>query len=364
MFSKNQRGNGRHQLVGVQALRGIAALLVVFVHYNGTAVSHGFGFPVLADVELGHIGVDIFFVISGFIMELTAGGQPYVKGDTSRFLYRRAVRVLPLYWVLTLVAFGITLVLGSEINARRTPQQFMMSMLLLPAADTHGQAVYVIAVAWTLTFELYFYLIFAALLRLKTSTRLVLLAALFTASSGIGFLANIQDPLAHVFVDPIVFEFLLGCLLAYALRHRWALGQHTGWLIAAAAVSAMLLQARLLPSPGMRFIFWGLPAAALVGVVALSAGSIAIQLERPFIYLGNISYSLYLSHFFTIALFVRIHKKLPAMFANSKWFCLCALLLLILAIAHACYISIERPFQLWLSRKGRANNSTPQLGQI
>src|SRR4051794_11659255 len=95
----------RSQLVGLQALRGLAALLVVFVHYNGTAISRGFNFPALSHVVIGNIGVDIFFVISGFIMELITGGRFFVAGDRKRFLVRRAVRVLPLYWVLTSAVF-------------------------------------------------------------------------------------------------------------------------------------------------------------------------------------------------------------------------------------------------------------------
>ncbi len=331
------------KLAGIQALRGVAALLVVFVHYNGTAVSHGFSFPGWERAAVSGIGVDIFFVISGFIMELTAGGRSYRAGDATTFLKRRAARVLPLYWALTVLAFAATLVLGSAINSSFSVSQFILSMLLLPATGPDGQGQYVVSVAWTLAYEMYFYLLFAALLRLTSRQRISTLALLFAASIAIGLIAEPRAPLLRYLVDPILLEFLAGCALANALRSGWKVQSRGVWLIGAAGVAAMLLELTFVVPPAWRVVFWGLPAFALVASVVLSKHRAPRFFEAPFTYLGNISYSLYLSHFFTVALFTRLQARWSASLLSSEVVCLVVFLALAILVAHLCYRLIESP---------------------
>jgi exopolysaccharide production protein ExoZ len=78
-------------------MRGIAALLVVFHHYIGAAVEKGFAIAGLEGVAIGNVGVDIFFIISGFIMEYVCGARSYAPGDRRAFMINRMQRILPLY---------------------------------------------------------------------------------------------------------------------------------------------------------------------------------------------------------------------------------------------------------------------------
>lgn len=328
----------------MQVLRGIAALLVVFHHYNGTAISNGFSFSVLENSAIGNIGVDIFFVLSGFIMELTAGGREYVAGDTARFLLRRGVRIFPLYWTLTIFAFGASLALGSGMHTRITSEEFMLSMLLLPANGLDGKAAYVITMAWSLTYELYFYILFAALLRLETGMRLMVLAAIFTMSVVIGLIARPQGLMTQILLSPILFEFLAGCLLAHYLRRGRLMSSAMGAALVALSIGWMLFESDYVPVPDkMRVLAWGFPATMLVYGVVLSVGRGVAAILRPLAYLGDISYSLYLSHFFTLAIFVRLYTTWNATIPVPNWLAAAVLFALCVAVAQLCYKFIEAP---------------------
>lgn len=340
-------------------MRGVAALLVVFHHYNGTAISNGFSIAGLERSVIGNIGVDIFFVISGFIMEFTAGGRTYVQGDARNFLLRRGARIFPLYWALTIVAFGAALVLGSAINSKITPEEFLLSMLLLPTTGANGKALYVIAMAWSLTYESYFYALFASLLRFKIETRLTVLAGIFAVSTTIGFATQPQAPVAQLLVEPMLFEFLAGCLLAHGFRRGWSLGNVAGWMLLALSIGLMLLEFDYFPLPDKtRVVFWGIPAAMMVYGVVLSVGKSFGGFMTPLVYLGDISYSLYLSHFFTLAAFVRIYEKWTAAMPVPNWLAAVVLLALCLLVSHICYKLIESPSRRMLSRFTRSSCTT------
>jgi exopolysaccharide production protein ExoZ len=338
------------QLARIQVLRGMAAMLVVFHHYNGTAAAHGFDFHLLSGATIGHIGVDIFFVISGFIMELTTGGPIHRKGDAMVFLVRRSIRIFPLYWILTVVAFLAAKILGSEINNRFTVVEFLDSMLLLPSTGTDGKALYVIGVAWSLTYELYFYILFAALLRFRSEIRLIGLAGLFILSVLMGCIYHPSQPFLHMLTDPILFEFFLGVVLACLVRYGLSLERLAGSALIALSIATMLSEFDSPISDNLRVLFFGIPAAVLVYGVVLSQGLRLNTLLLPLAYLGDISYSLYLSHFFTIAIFVRIYKKWSMHMPVPHWLAAIALFGMCILVAHLCYKLIENPSRRTLGR--------------
>ena len=340
--------NSAPRLVGLQAVRGLAAALVVFVHYNGTAVGHGFAITGLEHAAVSGIGVDIFFVISGFIMELTAGGQSRLGEGRAAFLSRRAMRVLPLYWFLTIVAYAATVAFGDAIHTTVSLRQLLLSLLLLPSTRPDGQAFYVISVAWTLTIEVYFYILFALLIHLRPTWRVVALSSIFAASVLLGAWARPQSPLARYLVDPMLFEFVAGCLLAMVLRRGVRLSPMSASIMAAVAVSGMLFAFELVVPGAWRVVVWGVPAWLLVTAVVLSTGPSWTRVEAPFTYLGDMSYSLYLSHFFAVAMFVRLHLRWSGSLLSSSWVCATVFCVLCLCLAHACYVAVERPARRWM----------------
>lgn len=336
-------------LVGIQLLRGIAALLVVFEHYVGTSMERGFAIDGLQGTGVGHVGVDIFFVISGFIMEYTCGGKPYRLGDRSVFILRRMIRILPLYWAMTVLAFAITLIFSSAVHSHPTWNQLLMSMLVLPGRDATGTYGYVITMAWTLTYEFYFYILFCLFLPMPPRTRLLALAALFGFATLAGEAFTPVNPLFGILTNPIVFEFLLGCMLAQLLRAGKSISMLTGLVFAVTAIGILLLELKTTTDNSwVRLALWATPAALLVyATVLVRRGSVQTTLRSFFVpafeHVGNISYSLYLSHFFAIAVFVRLYGSLSRYFDISPWLAGAALFGACILVAQICYLLIERP---------------------
>lgn len=343
---------------GIQILRGLAAAMVVVHHYLASQVERG------AEVgrwlhEFGGSGVDIFFVISGFIMMIT---QSDLGGKTRHysardFLTRRLLRVAPLYWVLTALAFGLASLAGAAVNTPIPFDKFVMSMLFLPystgavSMNDAAHTAYVIPMAWTLTFEWFFYLVFAAALALglQAFARLRFIALVFAALVAAGVLAQPEAPLLQVITSPLLCEFLLGCAVAVLYLRGVRLPAWLALPLALTAVGVLVNQWHA--SVYSRTAIWGLASFVLIATASLNRQPIAITAPiRPFARLGDISYSLYLSHFFTLALFVRVQDRVPLLNDSFGLPALLAFALLNLIGAELCFRCIEDPARKLFAR--------------
>lgn len=342
--------------VWIQVLRGLAAAMVVCHHYVASQAERG------AEVgrwllDFGGSGVDIFFVISGFIMTIT---QPGSAGDFSarRFLARRLVRIVPLYWVLTAAAFALASLASASVNTRIGFEKFLMSMLFLPysaipiemGAEAHKA--YVIPMAWTLTYEWLFYLVFALglVLGLRPFARLGFIACCFAACVAAGVVFRPSAPLLQAATSPLVFEFLLGCAVAALYTQGIRL---KGWQAALLALAASAVLANIFhDSAATRILCWGSAAFVLIAAAALpGSGRADTAVMRPLARLGDISYSLYLSHFFTLALFVRMQKHLPPLADGFSPLAIGVFALLAWNVAALCYRFIEEPAREFFARR-------------
>ena len=166
------------EVASIQYLRALAALLVVFVHaqeqypIGGRIIPSAFG--------LG--GVDLFFLISGFVMTFTAAQRPLTRLD---FLKRRVVRIVPLYWTMTLATAGLIFVAPALTrDSHFAWSDLLTSLSFIPHynAGKAGSISPIIKLGWTLNYEMFFYLVFAALLPLKpwlrTTSALLVFAVL------------------------------------------------------------------------------------------------------------------------------------------------------------------------------------------
>lgn len=348
--------------IWVQVLRGMAATMVVCHHYVAAQAKRGMTSG--QEFLFGGAGVDIFFVISGFIMTISQSDA--IGPRPARvFLLRRLLRIAPLYWMLTATAYSLATVAAGMVNAEFSARKFIMSMLFLPySAGTidmgaHGYRAYVLPMAWTLTFEWWFYLLFALALALgmRPLARLGFIACCFIAGmiAGIGF--SLSAPLLQVLSSPLLLEFLLGCVVAVLYLHDIRLKNWQAMLLALAA--ATVLVDAVQDSAATRLLTWGVAAFVLVAAAVLTneakvTPSIAL---RPLIRLGDISYSLYLSHFFTLALFVRMQKHLTPLGDGFGVPSILVFLLLAWNVAALCHRFIEEPARTILARR----KSAPRL---
>ncbi len=150
--------SGRPHFASIQMLRGIAALMVVIFHMVQAEVVHGAGDNLLNGTlaNFGYAGVDLFFVISGFVMTTIASGSYQSPRNALRFLMRRAARILPLYYIFTALIVVLLVVRPSMVSERFQFADVVASFLLLPQRQ-HP----LLQVGWTLTYEAFFYLVMA-----------------------------------------------------------------------------------------------------------------------------------------------------------------------------------------------------------
>lgn len=246
------------------------------------------------DNPIGEFGVDIFFVISGFVMWVTTEGK---NKSITEFWSSRILRVAPLYWLFTFVLVAAALLVPSLFfNSRGIDPVFLLkSLFFIPARNPDiGDITPVYTIGWTLTYEMFFYVIFGLSLALRSlKLRLFFIATIIGALAVVGAAVAPEGPLAKTYTNPIITEFLLGVLLGVT-RQRWV---SIGWLPTSLLLGASS-SALLLAEVGSfhRSLVYGIPAFFLVaGFISLEK-YVRSNLSKVALLFGEASYSLYLSH--------------------------------------------------------------------
>jgi peptidoglycan/LPS O-acetylase OafA/YrhL len=278
-------------LRGIEALRGVAALGVVAFHaivMSGVTLDR----TQTALLRNGAAGVDIFFVISGFVMVISARRLQGQAGAAWRFAWARLRRIVPLYWLCSAAKIAMILAAPGIGKATLSAGFILASLLFLPAHDAQGRFAPVLPVAWTLSFEMLFYALFALALALRRSPALwvppVLAAIVALRLSGLG---------AHDIGNPIILEFGLGTTLATLWLRGWKLPGRLAWPVMGTAL--VLLAFVPGHALGTRVLSWGLPACALVAATVSLESVLAPRMPKIVLGLGAASYAIYLTHGFT-----------------------------------------------------------------
>jgi exopolysaccharide production protein ExoZ len=334
----------------IQALRAVAALLVVVYHaFDMWGVRVNSAAPGVTWAN-GAAGVDIFFIISGFVMVASSRRLVSQPGGWLTFIQHRIARIVPLYWLLTTAKLLLVFVLADY--ALRSSLDFdyvLRSYLFFPVVDSAGHFRPLLPVGWTLTYEFLFYLLFALALALRVDVLRVLVPGLglFVV---VALFRTESWPAWTILFNTIVVEFIFGMVLAKLTLRGWQLraGVATCLVIAGFALILVLPES----SESLRTLTWGLPALAIVaGAVSLESHA-ANALPRWLLALGDASYSIYLTHGFVVPVvglvFIFFHwTSIPAQ-AIAVLACLVAGSV----VGWVVYMVVERP--IMLSLKNRA----------
>lgn len=342
------------QLHGIQALRAVAAFMVAVHHvqHDALALAQRSGSTFAPSTLLPWMaGVDIFFVVSGFIMVHASAGLIGRPGGARLFLERRLARIVPLYWAATTLFLLIGVVLPGALNSGAPGLvQIASSYLFWPSVSTAGLVQPVYSLGWTLNYEMLFYVLFAAGLLLPARWTL---PAIVAALAGLVAAEALAGPLSLPFGfwgQPIVLEFAAGMGLALLWRSGLRL-RPTARAGVAAAGLAMLLFGPDLVAGGAWSNLAVHGSAAVLLVLAAAFGSQERAPSPPLRALsavGDASYALYLVHPFVMRglreVFVRLSIGLPLVFVGL------ALAGAVLA-ALAVHRGFERPATRWVRRR-------------
>ena len=333
----------------IQALRAVAALLVVFGH---TLDHHfDFGLPVLAEVSrwIGYSGVDMFFVISGFVIALVVSRMPTEQGwrrlqGVGLFLARRAIRIYPIYWiVLAVVVLGLQrLFTIADFRVWLPHHDMLINVLLLASSNEY------LPQAWSMGFEVLFYGLVAGAL-LAAPRRFFLIVAIVIG--GWSAYACAQPPVP--FANPMALEFLFGIAAAAGLaggRPRPRLALWAGGLLYALGAGLTARSPGLL-GESLRVATFGVGAAGLVYGLA-AAERLGLWVAGPVLgRLGDASYSIYLWHLAVLWTAKWAFGSAAIVPGLLRWF---AVLGLIVGGGLASYRWLERPLIMALNGGLRA----------
>jgi exopolysaccharide production protein ExoZ len=330
------------KLTSIQALRGAAAIAVVLFHiwllelhvYGSATICASF-------FKNGWAGVDLFFVLSGFVMvKVTQGKFASIK-NTVEFLYDRIFRIFPLYWVLTSLILVLLAIKPQLFHSMGHPS-LISSFLLFPQLNQNpflGQA-------WTLVFEMYFYYVFAffmILLESRVSYALcswaVLLAALNLLARG-----ESQSALINLVASPLSLEFILGCFVAKIIYSGFERYAAAAGLVSATCILTGAFAVVTHPdehvSPWERFFVFGIPFALLTYALVVLEQQGRLKPPGWLAKIGDFSYSLYLTHMIPIGALSRILPRQSFFFRVVN-----PLIMLSVTVVAgaACYYLLEKP---------------------
>lgn len=298
------------RIYSLQGLRGMAVLGVVLFHMTSVEHKYSGGDYLLPPfLDFFQLGVDLFFIISGFVMVIVSRGRFQKVAESKRFLFNRVSRIYPTYWLYSGLTLAVLLVQPGLVNASHGSSNLLMSFLLLP-----NDKVLLVMVAWSLVFELWFYLVFTGLMGFRERWLPMFMAGWAAILLAFNTLFDWQDynSALKIMLHPYALEFIIGVALARVFYSPRSAD------IPTSAICIALLAA-LLPGVGLigfyrLFDEQGLLRMGAVGLVfgtfilglALLERRGHIRMPRFLVAVGDMSYTVYLSHLLVLGVIGRL----------------------------------------------------------
>lgn len=304
-----ERDQPKSKLQIIEFARGFAAMLVVF-HHAGSIMAQPRFFgtePFAEHLRNFNVGVDFFFVLSGFLITWVHFDDIGRKERLGNFARKRFLRIYPPYWgiVIPLIILYALFPAGG-VPSQRDPVNVVLSLLLLPYT-----AQPVLGVAWTLTHEILFYVLFAIIL--LAGRIWLLLFPLWAVAIVVANVINPDLPFPLSFLlSPFNLEFLLGTAIAFLVRNRQA-PLALAWIVAgsAAFVALMLFATRIQDNMLVARIAFGLASAVFViGAVSYERNR-SVVLPAVMGLFGAASYAIYLAHPVALSFGVQLLSRVP-----------------------------------------------------
>ncbi len=320
-------------ILSVQYLRAFASILVLLHHaaWKGEQYSTN---P-MGWFHIGTAGVDLFFIISGYIMSYMTYNKNINFVD---FIKARIVRIIPLYWTLTTIALIIYLFFPGKINSSGGTTEIFSSYFLIFTKNK-----YLIQNGWTLSYEFYFYILFSLGFIFSGKYRFLVPVSIIFILIISGRIYNISDDSIYSFFsNPYLLEFAFG-MIAFQYLNKF----NANNLIALIFIFLSGFSFFILNNFGFigyRVMYFGIPSLLLfIGIVSLEKYFITHKenyILKFFEKIGDSSYSLYLVHPFSLAALAIVLNKIDV----SQYGVIFIFILIFGSIfsGHICYSLLEK----------------------
>ncbi|HAS6329548.1 acyltransferase [Vibrio vulnificus] len=328
----------------IQVLRALAALAVVFYHLFAVQDKYFSTLELPYFFKFGKSGVDMFFVISGFIMVLVTKDIKPGFESAKKFIIKRLIRIYPIYWVYSFLVLIVYMMYPSLVNSSQGGQvNIIESFLLLPQ-----DVLPLLMVGWTLTYEVYFYLLFF-LCALFLNWRNFPLFFLFLSIAILVVNDRYENAYLNVLFNPLVLEFLLGSVLAYfyicfIFSKRHVLTIFVLSIIVFASSFSYVYINEMIDnlSDFERFFYFGVPSSFVLLSIVLLEREYGLSMPKILVILGDSSYSLYLSHILVINAYCLLWDRIfPAYFINDLVKML-TLIVVVIIYSYLSFVFLER----------------------
>ena len=347
----------------IQALRGIAAMMVVIFHgfFRYFASLPHFSTPQWCLPQWAHYGesgVDVFFVISGFVMVYVTRNRCGSFASQRKFLVDRITRIYPPYWIATLPVVLVCIFLPNVRENTLNVGAFWHSLALFPGPDQFP----LLRVGWTLIHEMYFYLVFSFFLlgkRERLPLKLWIWAGCVIAAPYVLPAGWLSLPWVKLVSNAFALEFIAGCFLALAVWPKvFAYGF---WLLAGGFLLLLLgtfmISSEEASSGFLRPLFFGIPSVCIVG------GALAMECHGSVLgwswlqRLGDASFQIYLWHTTLLAIVSRYALKAGV----APLLCLVLTIASSVAVSYCIHLWGEKPILKWTRSMRRYTTASPQL---
>lgn len=333
----------------IQVLRAFAAIFVMLYHATRHYNIKGFSF--LSNFfTTGFLGVDIFFVLSGFVIYFSS--HSYFKNkDYGSFITKRMIRIFPSFWLflllpLTLVFFFFPKYISLETAFE--PLHYLKIFFLLFDHLTISQ------VTWTLSFELYFYLLFLLLIIHKNFKYLIFVILVFSLFNFLGILNFENFYLKKYLFSPLLLEFFLGVLIAYLIPK---INSPKPYLLTCCFLLSVVLfycssyleiNQYIHLSKHNRVLYFGIPSFFLIFSLLLFEKFNRVYINKKLMLIGDSSYVLYLIHSIILSFANKLILENKFVVLN-KSFSTILVCFIIIAMSVFLHTFIEKPMMLKLS---------------
>lgn len=333
--------------LSIQYLRALAAFMVLLTHTSFKLENNGS--DLLSWFNIGGYGVDLFFIISGFIMCLTVQDK---KINFTTFMKQRVIRIIPLYWLMTSVALIIFFINPSLVNSSGGVTSIISSYLLIPDGTK-----YLVNNGWTLSYEFFFYFIFSLFLFDKGKQKLFTSIVLMTLFI-FGVILNFDLPILKFITSPLLLEFIMGILaFEFIKKYKFKASISLLLLLFGFALLIFMNESGYYNAIFGKALTSGVPMFfVFLGFVSLES---RVRKKKFYLELGMSSYSLYLVHPFTLAAITFIFKYLGIINLSVLYFF--SMIGASLLSGWLCYFFIEKKLDTLIRSKKKLNIKTEKV---